>query len=135
MNLTSEKELHLPVLRDHAGWTATSSMPEVYLHYFGTESSTSLLEAHGIIKKSKEKRNLLSSIQCPNCGEPNKPDGRFCVSCKMVLKYDSYMETIENDLKKEKVIEKLIEKQEKFEQLIQSLIDSGQLKPSESRVW
>ena len=33
------------VLRDHAGWTMTSKMPQVYIHYFGTESSRSLLEA------------------------------------------------------------------------------------------
>ena len=27
------------VLRDHAGWTMSSKMPQVYIHYFGTESS------------------------------------------------------------------------------------------------
>ena len=117
------------ILRAHAGWSPTSKMPQVYLHYFGTEASTSLLEAHGIIKKGNGKKNLLASIQCPNCIEPNKPDSRFCTSCKMVLKYDSYKETVESDLKKEQVIEKLIEKQDKFEQLIQSLIQSGQFKP------
>jgi hypothetical protein len=37
-------------LRDHAGWTMNSKMPSVYLHYFGTESSNSLLEAYGIVK-------------------------------------------------------------------------------------
>jgi hypothetical protein len=29
------------VLRDHAGWSMTSRMPQVYIHYFGTESSKS----------------------------------------------------------------------------------------------
>jgi hypothetical protein len=57
------------ILRDHAGWSPRSTMPEVYLHYFGTESSTSLLEANGIIQKDKAKKNLLTPISCPNCGE------------------------------------------------------------------
>jgi len=35
-------------LRDHAGWTPNSKMPNVYIHYFGNESSKSLLEAYGI---------------------------------------------------------------------------------------
>ena len=51
----------------------------------------------------------------------------------MVLKYDSYKQTVENELKKEGLIEKLLQKQEIFEQLIQSLIDSGQLKPMEAK--
>ena len=33
------------VLRQHAGWSVGSNMPQVYLHYFGNESSESLLEA------------------------------------------------------------------------------------------
>jgi hypothetical protein len=49
----------------------------------------------------------------------------------MVLTYDAYNETIvENRQEKDKQIEVLIKKQEQFEQLIQSLIDSGQLKPT-----
>jgi integrase/recombinase XerD len=36
------------VLRQHAGWSIGSQMPQVYLHYFGNESSESLLEAYGI---------------------------------------------------------------------------------------
>lgn len=26
------------ILRDHAGWSITSKMPQTYIHYFGTES-------------------------------------------------------------------------------------------------
>ena len=48
----------------------------------------------------------------------------------MVLTYDAYSETIEDKNEKDKQIEILAKKQEKFEQLIQSLIDSGQLKPN-----
>jgi hypothetical protein len=48
----------------------------------------------------------------------------------MVLTYDAYNETVEEkQQEKDKQIEVLIKKQEQFEELIQSLIDSGQLKP------
>ncbi len=96
----TEKSLVLKehVLRDHAGWTMSSSMPEIYLHYFGNESSKSLLEVKGIIrKKEMENFNILKSRSCPNCQEPNKPESKFCIKCKMVLSYDSYNEVISND--------------------------------------
>ena len=37
------------VLRQHAGWSGRSQMHLKYLHYFGNESSESLLEAYGIV--------------------------------------------------------------------------------------
>jgi hypothetical protein len=75
----TEKSLILKehVLRDHAGWTMTSKMPQVYIHYFGTESSKSLLEARGIVQK-KDKAIVARFKQCPSCNEPNKPDNKFC---------------------------------------------------------
>src|SRR6476620_1405277 len=42
------KILKESILRSHAGWTVRSNMPERYLHYFGNESSESLLEAYGL---------------------------------------------------------------------------------------
>jgi integrase/recombinase XerD len=118
------------VLRQHAGWSARSQMHLKYLHYFGNESSESLLEAYGIVTKDQQTSDSLKPKQCPNCSEPNKPDSKFCAKCRMVLTYDAYNETVEEkQQEKEKQIEVLIKKQEQFEQLIQSLIDSGQLKP------
>jgi hypothetical protein len=104
-----------------------------YLHYFGNESSESILEAYGIITKDKSQLEILTSKQCPNCNEPNKPDSKFCAKYRMVLTYDAYNETIEEKQIKDKQIEEMMRKQEQFEQLIQSLIDSGQLKPSSGR--
>jgi hypothetical protein len=48
----------------------------------------------------------------------------------MVLTYDAYSETLEKQQEKDSEIGALVKKQEKFEQLIQSLIDTGQLKPA-----
>jgi len=82
-------------LRDHAGWTLNSKMPNIYIHYFGNESAKSLLEACGIENYHDWHINVLKSKTCPNCNEPNKADSRFCAKCRMILSYDAYTETIE----------------------------------------
>lgn len=87
------------VLRDHAGWSYSSRMPQVYIHYFGTESSKSLLEAKGITEINSNLANVLKPKQCPHCNEPNRPDGRFCCKCKMVLAYDAYIEALEKSIR------------------------------------
>ena len=117
------------VLRQHAGWSGSSQMHLKYLHYFGNESSESLLEAYGIVTQAQQ-LDQLRPKECPNCSEPNKPDSKFCAKCRMVLTYDAYNETVMEQQEKDNQIQTLMKKQEKFEQLLQSLIDSGQLKPS-----
>jgi integrase len=81
------------MLRSHAGWSKTSKMPAIYLHFFGTESSRAILEAKGVIPKDTETSNSLQSKYCPHCKEPNTPHAKFCHECKMVLTYDGYAET------------------------------------------
>lgn len=92
------KFLKESVLRNHAGWTNTSDMPDKYLHYFGNESNESILEAYGL-KPKQEALDKLQPKQCPNCNEPNKRDSKFCVKCRMVLSYDSYIESVESSNK------------------------------------
>ena len=84
-----------------------------YLHYFGNESNDSILEAYGMISKDKQLSDSLRPKQCPNCNEPNKPDSRFCAKCRMVLTYDAYNETLENQKEKESEVQRL---QQKYEQ-------------------
>src|SRR6476661_3436598 len=83
-------------LRQFAGWTIGSNMPQKYLHYFGNEASESLLEAYGIIIKDQKSSDALRPKQCPNCAEPNKPDSKFCAKCRMILRYDAYSQTVED---------------------------------------
>jgi len=99
-------------LKDHAGWSMNSKMPSVYLHYFGTESCNSLLEASGILKKESAQASHLISSQCPSCNEPNKSGAKFCVRCKMVLTYDAYNEIQEKEQKRESEIQGLRERYE-----------------------
>ncbi len=88
-------------LRQYAGWTTNSNMPQKYLHYFGNEASESLLEAYGIVTKDQKLSVALRPKQCPNCNEPNKPDSKFCAHCRMVLTYDAYNETLDEQKKKD----------------------------------
>ena len=91
--------------------------------------SESILEAYGLSPKS-EQVDKLRPKACPNCSEPNKVDSKFCAKCRMVLDYDAYTETIEQKEEQTDKLAKMEKKQEKFELIIQSLIDSGQLKPN-----
>jgi len=110
----TDKSLFLKehVLRQHAGWSPRSQMHLKYLHYFGNESSDSILEAYGIITKDKTHSDSLRSKLCPNCNEPNKPDSKFCAKCRMVLTYDAYSETLEKEQQKESEVQNIKEKYE-----------------------
>jgi integrase len=102
------------VLRSHAGWSADSSMPKVYIH-LRDESSKILLEKRGIlIKKDKETSIITKTKICVNCQEPNRPNSQWCISCKMILSYNSYKETLDKQKEKDEKIkgmESQIEKQ------------------------
>jgi integrase len=112
-------------LRDHAGWTMTSKMPTVYLHYFGTESAKKLLEAKGVIQRNNMSVNLLKSKPCPNCSEPNKPDAQFCMKCKMVLSYNSYKDALEEKQRREEEVKSIREEMNQKFDLIMSWIQQN----------
>ena len=106
------------VLRQHAGWSGRSQMHLKYLHYYGNESNESILEAYGIVTKSHQQKDALRSKQCPNCNEPNKPDGKFCAKCRMVLTYDSYSETLESQKQNEDELNAMKERMANIENLL-----------------
>ena len=123
----TEKSLILKeaVLRDHAGWSNSSRMPEVYIHYFGMESSRSLLQAKGIVKTHDNSStvNKLKSKQCPNCYEPNKPDSKFCAKCRMVLTYDTYSQTLNSEKQKQDRLTSVEERLSSTQLMLQKLIE------------
>ncbi len=108
-------------LRDHAGWTMTSKMPTVYLHYFGTESSKKLLEAKGIIQHNSTSLNTLRAKPCPNCSESNKPDSTFCSKCKFVLSYNAFNEALEEKARTAREAEQTKQKMQEMEKEICSM--------------
>jgi integrase/recombinase XerD len=97
------------VLRQHAGWSPTSNMHQKYIHFYGNESNESILEAYGLIDKNKQEIDKLKPRICPNCSEDNKIDSKFCVKCRMILGYEAYIETLEEQIRKDKEIQELKE--------------------------
>jgi integrase/recombinase XerD len=98
-------------LNQHAGWSPTSNLAQKYLHYYGNESSESLLEAYGIVTKDNIPIDTLNPKICPNCSEGNTQDSKFCAKCRMVLTYDAYNETIQIEQQKK---DKLVAMEERF---------------------
>ncbi len=125
------------VLRQYAGWTPNSNMPQVYLHYIGNESNESILEAYGL-KPKFEEIDKMKPRQCPNCNELNKIDAKFCSKCRMVLSYDSYLETVKEKeehytdftQKAMNTITVMADRMKRFEKL---LIDSGIVDTQQAR--
>lgn len=120
----TEKSKYLKehVLRQHSGWSKNSQMHLKYIHYFGNESSESILEQYGILPKEKQNMHTLKPKQCPNCNEPNIPDSRFCVKCRLVLSYDAYNETLEEQKKKEDKLAVMEDKFNTMQSQMQALI-------------
>jgi len=106
------------VLRQHAGWSGRSQMHLKYLHYYGNESNESILEAYGIITKDQKLSDALRPKQCPNCNESNKPDGKFCTKCRLVLTYNSYSETLESQKQNEDELKTMKERMANIENLL-----------------
>jgi integrase/recombinase XerD len=111
-----------PILKQHAGWSGRSQMNMKYEHWFGNESSQSLLEAYGILPQDNQNKDMLKPKQCPNCNEPNKPDSKFCAKCRMVLTYDAYNETVESQKEKEDKLNVMEERFDLMQSQMQSLI-------------
>jgi len=126
--------------KQHSGWSGGSTMHLKYVHYYGNESTDVLLEAYGISPINKNNKDeqgnnnilvnkkLSTPKQCPNCSEANTVDSKFCVKCKMILTYDAYTQTIEEQAKKDKRLEELeksfqaqLETQRKQQELLESL--------------
>jgi hypothetical protein len=86
-----------------------------YLHYFGSESNESLLEAYGLVDHGVQ-IDQLKPKQCTNCSEPNKVDAKFCAKCRMVLSYDSYSEVLQMQEQQKNDMDKLQEGLKKLDQ-------------------
>jgi hypothetical protein len=111
------------MLRQFAGWSISSNMPQKYIHYFGNEASESLLEAYGIVIKDQKLSDALRPTQCPNCNEPNKPDSKFCAKCRMVLTYDAYSETVEDMQTKDNEVKNLKEQMATMQAAQKEILD------------
>jgi integrase/recombinase XerD len=110
-------ELKEPILKMHAGWSPNSQMHLKYEHWFGNESSASILEAYGIIA-SGQQIDQLRPKQCPNCTESNKVDSKFCAKCRMVLSYDAYTESLEKQQQEKSDIDDICKEIDNIKQIM-----------------
>jgi integrase len=111
-------------LNQHAGWSPTSNMSQKYIHYFGNESSESLLEAYGIVTKDNIPINTLNPKICPNCNEGNTIDAKFCSKCKMIMSFEGYQEAVESRKQKEDELKTMKEQFNNMQSQVQTLISS-----------
>jgi hypothetical protein len=115
-------KLKSSTLNQHAGWKPSSNMAQVYIHYFGNESSESLLEAYGIVTKNNIPIDTLNPKICPNCNEGNTQDAKFCSKCKMIMSFEGYHEALESQSKKEDELKVMKEQFNAMQSQIQALI-------------
>jgi integrase/recombinase XerD len=105
----------------------------------GDDLKNEILVRNGIIQETYIK-NKPSVLNCARCQLVNTIESKYCSKCSYPLKPEAYdeikleedkrMKILEENQKlKDEQITQLIAKQEKFEQLIHSMIESGQLKP------
>jgi hypothetical protein len=120
----TEKSVKLKsnTLNQHAGWAMNSHMAQKYIHYFGNESSESLLEAYGIVTKDNNGIDTLNPKICPNCHEGNTQDAKFCSKCKMIMSFEGYQEALESQKEKEDKLSIMEERFSTMQSQMQSLI-------------
>ena len=102
-------------------------METKYLHFLGAESNDTILsEIYGLetaaTLKSKKLSRAIAPKICPQCSENNIPDSKFCAKCRMVLTYDAYQETIEEQKSKDSKLKELEDKlnaQQKMQEIQQ----------------
>lgn len=139
--ITSDSD-YLPeyALKKKVRWSMNSKQGTRYIkRRMGDELKTKILQRNGILQENEIKTKPLIS-NCPRCDLVNAIENKYCSKCSYPLKPEAYDEVKleedkrmkileENQKLKDEQINQLIAKQEKFEQMIQSLIDIGQLKP------
>jgi hypothetical protein len=99
-----------------------SNMAQKYIHYFGNESSESLLEAYGIVTKDKVSIDTLNPKMCPNCNEGNTQDAKFCSKCRMIMSFEGYQEALESQKQKEDELKTMKDQFNTMQSQMQSLI-------------
>ena len=110
------------ILNQHAGWSMSSGMAQKYIHYFGNESSESLLEAYGIVTNNNIPINRLNPKICPNCNEGNTQDTKFCSKCKTIMSFEGYQEALESQKDKEVDLKTMKDQFNTIQSQMQSLI-------------
>ena len=89
LNFLAKEGFNERDLRIFAGWSATSNMPNTYLHYGQEAVEKKLLEKHGLLKNTEKEilereRESMKPITCVRCNKVNPSDAKYC-NCGMAL--------------------------------------------------
>ena len=79
------KQLPETALRKVFGWTASSNMPEVYVHLSGRDVDECVLKMHGLLDEEMVDENGLSVWKCPRCETLNAVDDGMCRKCGLIV--------------------------------------------------
>lgn len=82
-------------LKSYMGWTAGSSMAQIYVHLSGKDLDDAILKMNGIEIKA-DNTNTLIVGRCPRCRELNPDKASYCLKCGMPLK-DQSINQLENE--------------------------------------
>jgi len=97
LTMYARKGLSESAMRQYAGWTASSSMPEVYIHLTekDVDDKRRELETGTKPKQVELHTSSLLPITCPRCGKQNDSSNNYCSSCWLPLTRES----VQSDLK------------------------------------
>lgn len=85
-------KLNEPLLRQFAGWTKNSQMPEIYFHLDSTDVRNVILAENGqktVVKKQKPK--TFKPIKCEICNSENNQQNPICWKCGQVFDEKKFM--------------------------------------------
>ncbi len=89
-------------------------MLDVYTHELADTSSDVVLASWGIKTKNNNTDIKPAPVNCI-CGTPNKPDSKYCTTCKRVLSYEGTVEKEEEKKKQQEDMESLEKRMEELQ--------------------
>ena len=92
------------LLRKRQGWTASSKMPERYVHLVDEDLDEAYLRLHGVIKEKGMQVDM--PVNCELCGYPNIPNSSICSECNRPLDIKTAIELEEKEKEKKQKLEK-----------------------------
>ena len=93
------KKVPESILREIAGWTKDSDMPEVYIHLSQRDIEDKLLQAYGIKKEEKEEMK-----KCPKCNYVNPSMAIYCLNCGVPLSEEILAQSQKEIIEDEKLM-------------------------------
>ena len=106
-------------LEQFAGWVHDSKMSSRYVHFSARDLEEAILGLHGM-GRPKTGLEIPKLVECPRCKTKNPPGNVRCSLCGLVMDKQLAIEIEAEEKRKEELI---IQRIERLERLVASLID------------